>query len=183
MTMNDEQLESLLRQADPSRDMSVSPSGDLAHRVRTRQTMIRRGRLRVRGMGIATTCYLAGVLTMWFWMQRPVLSEDEGALSQGADVPSAASQVMSDHDSQEAGSLRNETETPRVAPVVSAGTPYEALRTLGDRYLLRQGKVELAVEVYARALDHASQEETAISYEHDSWLLISLKRDRLVSSL
>ena len=183
MTMNDERLDSLLRQADPARQMSVAPPVDLAHRVRTRQATIRRRRMRMRGFGIATACYVAGVLTMWFWTRPPALSDRDDAMSQETAAPTAPSQVVFEHDRQVAGPGLNETATPFVSLATSVDSPYEALRILGDRYLLQQGKVELAVEVYARALDHASQEETAVSYEHDSWLLISLKKDRLISSL
>ena len=77
-----------------------------------------------------------------------------------------------------------QADQPQVVRLAApAGSRYEALRALGDRYLLQQGKVDLAIDVYSRALDEATQAEFAVSYEQDSWLLISLKRDRLISAL
>jgi hypothetical protein len=59
---------------------------------------------------------------------------------------------------------------------------YERFRRLGDEYLDDRGDVVMALEFYRRALDEASPQESAISDERDSWLLKSLKRDRLASS-
>jgi hypothetical protein len=183
MTINDDSLDSLIREADPAMGLTVSAPEQLAELVRSRYAGIKRRRTYARNIAGATVCYAIGVLTMWLWMQSPPQSEAEREMH---PVTSATEPVMPDsvaHVSEAPDSNRG-GEHPEVATLaIPVESRYEALRALGDRYLLQQGKVDLAVDVYARALDEATQAESAISYEHDSWLLISLKRDRLLSSL
>ncbi len=49
----------------------------------------------------------------------------------------------------------------------------------GDRHLHEKGDPLAALRDYSRALDHASAEELAISYEEDSFLLAALKLARI----
>jgi len=180
--MNDELLDSLLREADPAKGLSVSPPQDLADQVRSRHARIQRRWTFVQNVAGATACYAVGMLTMWFWMHSSppdsmTATDQETSVSEPT-FPEFTQQVS---DEPQSG---HSAEQPQAVPLAGpAGSRYEALRVLGDRYLLQQGKVDLAVDVYSRALDEATQAEFAISYEHDSWLLISLKRDRLISAL
>lgn len=179
MSLHDEQLESLLREADPAADLMRSSSDDLAERVRSRQTLIAKRRARGRRIGMATGCYVAGLLSMWVWMQSSGIREPGEVITQDASEWIGPIELIPDRDAQETDSLPNEIA---IQPP-SVDSPYEVLRVLGDRYLLEQGKVEQAVAIYGRALDQATGDESAVSYERDSWLLISMKRDRLISSL
>lgn len=183
MTINDDSLDSILRAADPATDLTVSAPEQLAERVRSRYAGIQRRRTYARNIAGATVCYAVGVLSMWLWMQSPVEPEAEPAMQ---PVTSVTEPVLPDsvaHAGETPDSDPGD-EHPEVATLTApVESRYEALRALGDRYLLQQGKVDLAVDVYRRALDEAKGAESAISYEHDSWLLISLKRDRLISSL
>lgn len=182
MTMNDELLESLLREADPAKGLSVSPPRDLADQVRGRHARIQRRWTVVRNVAGAAACYTVGMLTMWLWTHSPA-PDSVTARDQETSVSEPALPDFTQQVSDEPHSGRS-AEQPHVVTLAGpAGSRYEALRNLGDRYLLQQGKVDLAVDVYSRALAEATQAESAISYEHDSWLLISLKRDRLVSAL
>lgn len=181
--MNDELLASILHAADPAADLSLSPPVDLAEQVRRRHLKIQRRRRFARSAAGATVCYAVGMLTMWFWMTAPANTEDGAALREETSVAEVTSPNPPEHLAEEPGAGQSSEEPQAPVSATGAGSPYHALRALGDRYLLRQGKVDLAVDVYSRALDQATEAETAISYEHDSWLLISLKRDRLLSSL
>jgi len=179
--MNDDLLESLLRDADPAADLMIPRCGDLPADVRRKHVIIQRRRRFVRQSVGAVVLYVAGLATMWCWtngVSGSVSSNEPAAMIE----PSAADRtpVVAIHEGAdpEDGKTANDERA-----VVPAASPYQTLRLLGDKYLLQQGKVGLAVDVYARALEHASEAERQISYEHDSWLLISLKRDRLVSSL
>jgi hypothetical protein len=181
--MNDELLDSILREAVPAADLSLSPSEDLADQVRRRHLKIQRRRRFARSAAGAMMCYAVGMLTMWFWMKAPAGPVRVTAVRQERSVAEVTSSNPPEHVDDEPGSGHSSEEPHAAVLATQIGSPYQALRALGDRYLLQQGKVDLALDVYSRALDQATEAETAISYEHDSWLLISLKRDRLVSSL
>ena len=49
-------------------------------------------------------------------------------------------------------------------------TRFESLRHAGDLQLERKGDLQAAVRFYKRALDIASQDELAVSIDHDNWL-------------
>lgn len=181
--MNDELLDSILHEADPAADLSLSPPADLAEQVRRRHLKIQRRRRFARSAAGAMACYAVGMLTMWFWMKAPAGPEPATVVRQETSVAEVSSPNPPEHVADEPDAGQSSEEPYAAVSATGAGSPYHALRALGDRYLLRQGKVDLAVDVYSRALDQATEAETAISYEHDSWLLISLKRDRLLSSL
>ncbi len=57
-------------------------------------------------------------------------------------------------------------------------TPYDRLRQLGDRQLSDETDIPGAIRTYRRALQVASNDQRAVSVDHDSWLLMAIKSDQ-----
>lgn len=184
MTVNDESLEVLLKAADASAALPPDPRPDLADRVRDRHEESRRRRRRIHYLAASAAGYLAGLLTMWLWAGNHSFDATPGhgpggGLSGRPDSPTIpdppAIRALRERDPLRPGLADGQKLLPNP-------NPYDRLRRLGDEYLLQRGDVQLAVEFYSRALNALSEEELAISDE-DTWLLISLKRDRLITKL
>lgn len=179
--MNDAQLESLLLAANEATGAPSLPSPELANRARN--VHVRRGRRRGRAKIAAAlaACYLAGILTMW--TAAPFVGTNKAILADGfpsagrsaelnADAPARAQRDLRKQDSQAPMRMQ--------APSIAETSRYELLRQMGDE-CHRRGDFQTAISFYGKALDAATDVEQEISYEQDSWLLISLKKDHRTS--
>ena len=183
--MNDEQLINMLRSVDRSVVPATVAPAELAKRVRRRrQQRDRRRRCAAIGAALIGT-YLLGFGTAWAWNWWSHGTPESTLVTQQAQTAEArADSELSESTAAQRPRTWDDSATqlaqqPVVPPRVSS---YERFRRLGDEYLDERGDVVTALEFYRRALDEASPGEFAISDERDSWLLKSLKRDRLASS-
>ncbi len=178
--MNHEELESLLRSVAETDRVPTPSSGNLSENVRKtyQRRQVRKHRLRY-ALAMAS-CYVAGILTVWGLMSagldpnKPVDPRERG--TRVVHVPPTAPRHQETRPS----------EIPRTKPTspqpIVEQSPYESFRQLGEESLQRND-IQTAVTHYNKALSAATQAELKISYEKDDWLLISLKKDRLVSQV
>ena len=166
--MNDDQLQSLLRAADQSADPHENLPRDLAERVwqvdQYRRT--RNGRLGI--ITALSACYLAGLMSMKIWMALTASETEQMSDRTARPVESVDRQ-------EDLGQFDRKHDSPPIIAQITS--PYQFLRRLGNEHE-RKGKVQLALDYYRRALDAATDEELAIAYGEDSWLLMSIKKDR-----
>jgi hypothetical protein len=176
--MNDEQLEALLRAAGRMDESVARLPRELSTQVRLRKQRNERRRRRVAAVAVLAGGYLAGLATMWLWNTAAAVPERAVVDRSGpaADERSELLAALPADGLRRAAPPPGQPEHAIVFPQTSA---YESLRRLGDEYLHGKGDVVTAVEFYRRALDEASPDELAGWDESDSWLLRSLKRDRL----
>jgi hypothetical protein len=126
-------------------------------------------------------CYLAGIITAA--IGRP---GGQGIVRTSYPQDSQVSQASEDSgkDANSTPSVparppQPEPSIPDVREVAAAKpTDYERWRRTGDYYLRESGDISRAVRDYARALEHASDQEQAISPAEDNWLLMALKDAR-----
>ncbi len=172
--MKDDQLHSLLRAADRSMDPpATKSSSQLAANVRVVE---QRRSARLRRVGYAAAllaCYAAGLVTMKGWIER-TRPEAEVVAEPIPDVLDPPI-VARDADSDQAVAHREAQST--TAKLYQKNSLYQLFRQLGRDHE-NSGKVQIALDYYRRALDSATEEELAIAYGEDSWLLMSLKKDR-----
>lgn len=183
--MNDEQLDSLLRQAAESEPLTAEPSPRLVTNV-----LDEVGQRQVRHRRLTTTltvagAYVAGMLTMWVG----VLADDPD--HSGARPQQVASDEVQTPSGEEPASVNddktpvdNEVHEPITAAVEEPPEPektvYQLFRELGDTSHAR-GDVTASVRYYRLALDAATKQELQPSEASDNLLLLSLKQDRMAA--
>ncbi len=181
--MNDEQLDSLLRQAAKSEPLTAEPPLRLAANVldEVGQRQVRRRRLTTT-LTVAGA-YVAGMLTMWVG----VLTDDSD--DSGARPHQVASEEVQTPSHEAPDSVRDDTmlveneEHEPVSAVVEETplpekTVYHLFRELGDTSHAR-GDVTSSVRYYRLALDAATEHELQPAEASDNLLLLSLKQDRM----
>jgi hypothetical protein len=153
-------------------------------RILARTTSVVRRRRWLRRLGVVAAlagCYLAGMATT--------------QACRSPSAPSATSIVEEkvrpeDKRGERGPPTRGRSESPETehqlpvdrpdAPHAAvAGTGFDEVRRMGDRFLEEKGDVLGALDCYARALDRASSEELAVRPDEDNWLLMALKLDRI----
>ena len=179
--MNSEELESLLRDADASAGELIEPSANLADRVRSVHAHRRRRDARAKFAVALACCYGAGLATAWILFA--LATEGDGDIAQrGSPLspPPGSSVNGPSHpsDKQELAIRKTRPYAPVQPSDVAERSRYELFRQLGDESHER-GDIQTAVSYYGEALDAATDVERMISYQQDSWLLITLKKDRL----
>jgi len=187
--MNDEQLESLLRQAGesetPPREPSLRLTANVLSTVARRQTRRRRAWM----LSTVAGAYVAGLLTMWFAF--PSRNDEQTAptarqIASQADVeslreaPRLSDTPVSEvhrppHDEERVSADIVAVEKPRLEKSV-----YQLFRELGDASHAR-GDVTSSVRYYRLALDSATPQELLTGSNSDNLLLLSLKQDRIAS--
>jgi hypothetical protein len=186
--MKDDRLESLLRSAGNSEPLSPNPAPNFTERVLRAAT--RRQQRRRRGL-IATglvSCYLGGMLTMWLCL--PAASTRTNLATQVAREPMESSPETLPApvlDNRVGPQIERRVETAVVVPShqdapTTQKTLYELFRDLGDASHARSD-FSSAVRHYRTALDFASEADFQIPGEQDNFLLLSLKQDRIESTL
>ncbi len=164
-------LDELLRVQRPEGARPIGP--ELL--ARTKLLVGRRKTVRRLGMVAAlAVCYLAGAATVWGWRGPP--AQPDGSVVRQTDVPGQG-------PNESIGVLSRRPQTPR-PKARSRSTPqlaragFDEIRRLSDRYLYEEGDILAALRYGVRALDRATPEESEISVERDSWLLMALKEAR-----
>jgi len=184
--MNDDNLESLLRSAGDSEPPPSNPAADLTERVLSiaaqRQNR-RRRRLVSAGL---VGCYLAGMLTTWLCLpSEPTNAETHVVQEQLKSSTRAAPASAIDDAAERLNERGDETTVADIsdqdAPA-TVRTPYELFRDLGDASHARND-FESALDYYRMALDSASEADVRTVDDQDSFLLLSLKQDRIESTL
>lgn len=185
--MNDEQLESLLRQAAESESPLSGPSPQLSGKVLSTVARRQTRRRRVLVAASVAGAYLAGLLTMWVSFPRDEISEpvppqriashdDPRPMSETTQVQSTPVAEVPEHPSVE--------EPPGTEALVETGSGeqsvYQLFRELGDASHAR-GDVTSSVRYYRLALDSATTQELQPADGADSLLLLSLKQDRIAA--
>lgn len=188
--MNDDSLESLLKQADRSAGPPPSPVLHMAAEVRQRYGAWQRRRRRLTHVGAMLVCYSAGLLSMWGWraaVERPeprqAAHRETAAQQPKREQAPLKEPVPASPDGDVPGRTANEPGPLLAMENFTARSDYRRLRRLGDQYLLHKGKVDIALDFYSRALDVASKDDLEIAHEEDTWLLRSLKEDRMAWAL
>lgn len=188
--MNDDQLESMLRDADQSAGSPAELGVDLADRARIVHNQRRSRRQRIQVTGSLIGCYLAGLLTMWLWF-----SSTQDSIADTIDKPhdNVNAQVAPPNTDRQISKEKNDDQDvieervkpqraddvqPRRNLEIAVKSPYQLFRDLGDSSHERND-FDTAVSFYKQALDVATKDELEISHENDNFLLMTLKRDRL----
>ncbi len=178
--MNHEQLESLLRSAAETDPAPLASSGNLIENVRKTYQRQRVRKQRIRFALVMASCYFAGILTVWGLMSAGQVpgkpAHQQGPQSPVVHVP----QTAPGHQENRRPEIARPKPLPP-QPVVRT-SPYEDFRQLGAESLKRND-IQMAVAHYNKALAAATDAELKIAYGQDDWLLISLKKDRLVSQV
>lgn len=180
--IDDERIEELLRNADVSPPGPGETPRELAGRVRTACARRRRRRTFWVRIGSLAGAYLAGLLTFHAWQTAaPTLSPPP---TSHAETSANNKTLRKTRESKSDGEGPENVirRAPREVAIVRMESTYQRLRRLGDEYLNVRGDVATALELYRRALEEASPDEFAVSEQADSWLLRSLKEDRLASN-
>lgn len=183
--MNDEQLESLLRQSAESESPPPEPSVELT--VNVMSTVARRQTRRRRALMASTIAgaYVAGLLTMWFGAPPGVVeqSEPEQQIASQEDTSPPPEAPVPETLPIEAPAPQVEEQAPG-AVVVETPNPersvYQLFRELGDTSHAR-GDVTSSVRYYRLALDAATEQELRSAEASDNLLLLSLKQDRMAA--
>jgi hypothetical protein len=115
-------------------------------------------------------CYLAGITTVG------ILRPGATAGTQAANEAVTTAQPQPQKVPPSPSPRRTGPDTSQLVAANPSG--YESWRHIGDHYLQETGDISLAVAGYSQAIDLASDEERAISPEHDNWLLMALKDAR-----
>jgi hypothetical protein len=165
--LSDGLISSMLLPDSPHR---VNPAQREAVLAKTIGVMRRRRIGKRIGLAAALVgCYAAGLLTMS--LVRELSSSSNLATATIPLAPGSAG-----------GSERNNVLPPtdHREPDLAAAklTPYDRLRQLGDRQLSDETDIPGAIRTYRRALQVASNDQRAVSVDHDSWLLMAIKSDR-----
>jgi hypothetical protein len=116
-----------------------------------------------------TGCFAAGMLTMS--LLRPTTSSSNIATATTPQTPDSTGDGK--HDIAAPPAKQHETDL-----VVAKLTPYDRLRQQGDRQLADETDIPGAIRTYKQALQVASDDQRALSVDHDSWLLMALKSDQ-----
>lgn len=181
--MNDEKLDSLLRQAAESESLPTGPSPRMAEKVlgEVAQRQIRRRRLTTTLT--VSGAYVAGLLTMWVGVPSDDSDDSRPRPRQVASeevrtpLPEAPATVDND-------TIPIETEDQQPIAVTESPRPersvYQLFRELGDTSHAR-GDVTSSVRYYRLALDAATEQELQPANTSDSLLLLSLKQDRMAA--
>jgi hypothetical protein len=154
-------------------DSMVSTQGNPALRDSIINHCVRvlRWRRRAKRIGLAAAlggCYVAGMLTMLLQRAATALPIDLATTkTPAADVSSE----RSEHQSPVANQREHELASAKL-------TPYDRLRQLGDRQLSDETDIPGAIRTYRQALKVASDDQRALSVDHDSWLLMAIKTDQ-----
>ena len=125
----------------------------------------------LKRVGIAAalvSCYLGGMLTMP--LVRNVNSSATVATATGPLAPGSAG------GPRHSAVLPAELQEPALSEIKL--TPYDRLRKLGDRQLADETDIPGAIRTYRQALKVASNDQRAVSVDHDSWLLMAIKSDQ-----
>lgn len=187
--MNDEHLESLLRQAVESEEQPREPSYHLTANVLTTVARRQRRRRQLLMTSSVAGAYLAGMLTMWFCL--PAKDTAQGVPRQQQIISQTDRQPSQDPTQQQEPGL-GEISTPQVdeptqAVVVATEPPspvksvYQLFRDLGDASHAR-GDVTSSIRYYRLALESASKHELQPAGASDNLLLLSLKQDRIAAT-
>ena len=183
--MNDEQLDSLLRQAAESEPLTAEPSPRLVTKVLDEVTQRQMRRQRLTTTLTVAGAYVAGMLTMWLG----VLADDPD--DSGARPQQVASEELQTPSHEEPAAVHNdktpvdnEVHEPITAiveePPKRGKTVYQLFRKLGDTSHAR-GDVTASVRYYRLALDAATKQELQPAEASDNLLLLSLKQDRMAA--
>lgn len=145
-------------------------------RLMAQTASVVRRRRTVRRLAVVVAlagCYLAGIATVQVFRGFP---------ARPSEAVAEMSEVLQEGPSPAEPPRQREREVPAPAeekePAV-AQTEFDAIRLAGDRRLHEEGDPLAALRDYSRALDHASAEDLALSYEEDSFLLAALKLARI----
>ncbi len=188
--MNDERLESLLRSAGQLDLLPPEPAPDLAEWV-LRAAALRQKRRRQKfvAAGLAG-CYLGGMLTMWLCLptvSTQTITNAATPVAKTLKEPSPRAAPVSASDDR--ARLQNERPVDAIVADSSAQNApnprkalYELFRDLGDASHAR-GDFASAIHYYRLALDSASEADFQAAAGHDNLLLLSLKQDRIESTL
>jgi hypothetical protein len=133
--------------------------------------VMRRRRMAKR-IGLAAAlvgCYAAGLLTM-------SLVRESNSFPNLATATAPLTPVPAGGPERENAPPAIDQREPELA--VAKLTPYDRLRQLGDRQLSDETDIPGAIRTYRRALQVASNDQRAVSVDHDSWLLMAIKSDQ-----
>lgn len=186
--MNDEHLESLLRQSAESEPAVREPSSQLTANVLS--TVARRQTRRRRALVVTSVAgaYVAGLLTMWFAFpsgttEQPVPQSQH--IASPDDSRLAPEEPLREMPAPDVPAPQFEVETPDVVVAVDTPSPersvYQLFQELGDASHA-SGDVTSSVRYYRLALDSATSQELQPSDASDNLLLLSLKQDRIAST-
>lgn len=179
---------------------AVPRSADrLRRELREDTARVIRTRRRVRRVATAcgfVVCYVAGLLTMQLFGQQPRIGENPAPIivaDRDPPPPEPAAEPTIDSAGEHnvtnpppAMAIVEEQPRPHPAeatPATSARRPeirhsrFEALRELGDRYLLERQDPEGALRAYRLALRSATPIERMLAQDEGTWLFRALTRD------
>jgi hypothetical protein len=162
--------------------LPLSENAELRQSLRLQTTRVLRRRKRFKQVGYAAVlaaCYLAGLATMQLRLSMPAPRVAEEMAQHGPDTVPPAAPTTSPPETA-ALPIDNDPDVPAVVfervAVVWADKRPDLYRRAGDRYE-REGDYQAALRCYTRFLETSSENERAISAD-DTWLLMSLKKDR-----
>ena len=164
--------------SDDLMSLAFLPAG--AHRANSDQRdaivvktigIMRRRRMAKR-IGLAAAlagCYAAGLLTM------SLIRELNSSPNLATAITPLAPGSAGGPERENAPPATDQREPDLAAAKL---TPYDRLRQLGDRQLSDETDIPGAIRTYRRALQVASNDQRAVSVDHDSWLLMAIKSDQ-----
>ena len=169
-------LDDLLRADDGGRG-----DGRLRGMLLARTTRVLRGRRRARQVALAAAlvgCYVAGLATVQMLTWAALPAGVNGTVVADRSVSTTAKRPEQDRHLA-AEIIHSEAKiADNARPVQPRPSRYEALRQLGDQYLLERRDPEAAVRCYRLALRLATPEQMAVSKSEGTWLFQALKFDQ-----
>lgn len=162
------------------------PPVDLERReaifTKTRGTLRRRRIVRrCLWTGALAACYVVGVLSVLGWQSiNPRMDVAVQPINNGTNASETAPAQHTSPQTTPAIESNDQTQSTVVqsAPEETL-TTFEKMRRAGDRQLNVRNNLQGAIGCYRRALDFATDDELRIVPDRDSWLLISLKENRV----